>query len=177
MSRKKSKNKNKPESTPIAEEVDSIQAQLEECRSEISNAKDKYLRLFAEFENYKKRTLKERIDLINTASQDTIKAILPVLDDFTRAKKSAEDPTTDESFSEGVALVYTKLFSTVEQLGLKQMDTEDLTFNDEIHDAITHIPVDDPSKDGKIIDIVEPGYTLNGKIIRYAKVVVGKYNQ
>ncbi len=157
-------------------EVEGLKAELADYQSELEQSKDKYLRLFAEFENYKKRTLKERIELLDTAAEDTIKALLPVLDDFERAKKSAEDESTDESFSEGVQLVYHKLSNTMEQLGLKQMDMGDMTFDDQQHDAITHLPVNDPTKDGKIIDIVEPGYLLKGKIIRYAKVVVGKYN-
>jgi len=147
---------------------------ISELMAELDESKDKYLRLYAEFENYKKRTVKERIALMRSAAQDTLSSLLPVLDDFGRAKKSADDKTTDEVFSEGVNLVYNKLNTVLQGKGLKAMETEGEEFNPELHDAITEIPAPSKKMKGKIIDTIEKGYLLNNKIIRHAKVVVGK---
>ena len=151
-----------------------LKKEIEELKAENAEMKDKYLRLFAEFDNYKKRNIKEKLDLMKTAAQDTIQALLPVLDDFDRAKKSAEDESNDEMFSEGVTLVYKRLHSILEQKGLQVMQVEGEDFDPEFHEAITEIPAPTPKMSGKIIDTIEKGYTLNEKIIRYAKVVVGK---
>lgn len=147
---------------------------LAALRQEHDEMKDKYLRLVAEFDNYKKRTIRERMDLLNTAAGDTLSALLPVLDDFDRARKIAEDPQTTETFSEGVNLVYLKLYNVLRQRGLEPMDSTGQPFDAEVHEAITEIPAPSPDMQGKVVDTVERGYTLNGKIIRYAKVVVGK---
>jgi molecular chaperone GrpE len=160
-SKKKSKKDNK------ADKIAELQAEIEE-------SKDKYLRLFAEFENYKKRTIKERIELMKSAAQDTLSSLLPVLDDFDRAKKSADDENTQEEFSEGVLLVFNKLNNVVASKGLKRMESTGQDFNPELHEAITEIPAPSEEMKGKIIDTIEQGYLLNDKIIRYAKVVVGK---
>ncbi len=141
---------------------------------QINEVREKYMRLFAEFENYKRRTSKERLELIKTASQDTIAALLPVIDDFDRAKKNADDPKSAEQFSEGVSLVYEKLKKTLANKGLKPMVSTGEDFDPEFHEAITEIPAPSEDLKGKIIDTVETGYFLNDKIIRYAKVVVGK---
>lgn len=141
---------------------------------QLAEAKDKYLRLFAEFENFKKRNIKERMALISSASQDTLSSLLPILDDFDRAKKSAEDDANDEVFPEGVNLVYQKLYKTLENKGLNKMDTNGELFDPEIHEAITKIPAPNDEMKGKIMDTIEPGYKLNDKIIRHAKVVVGE---
>lgn len=146
-------------------------ASLEKQRDEL---KDKYLRLFAEFDNYKKRTIKERIDYMKTAAQDTIVALLPVLDDFERAKKNADDENSTEVFSEGVNLVYQKLFSILQQKGLEPMESNGEAFDPEFHEALTEVPAPSEEMKGKIIDTVERGYKLKDKIIRHAKVVVGK---
>lgn len=149
-------------------------AKVEELTTELAESKDKHLRLFAEFENFKKRTMRERLDLLKTAGQDTINKILPVLDDFDRAKKSAEDEGTDEQLSEGVLMVYNKLYAVMGTLGVKPMETNGEVFDAEIHEAITEIPAPSEEMKGKIIDTVEKGYYMNEKIIRFAKVVVGK---
>ncbi|MCB0686672.1 MAG: nucleotide exchange factor GrpE [Saprospiraceae bacterium] len=149
-------------------------ASTKNLESELAEIKDKYLRLFAEFDNYKKRTARERLDLIRTASEDLVGKLLPVLDDFERAKKNAEDSSSPESFSEGVSLVYQKLHHALESKGLKAMDPEEIDFDPELHEAITKIPAPDPSLKGKIIDVIEKGYYLNDKIIRHAKVVIGE---
>lgn len=155
-------------------EIEKLQERIDALEAENEEQKDKFLRLFAEFENFKKRNTKERIELIKTAAQDTISTILPVLDDFDRAKKSAEDESTDEHISEGILMVYNKLYKVLESKGLKPMDTEGVVFDPELHEAITEIPAPTEDMKAKVIDTIEKGYLLNDKIIRFAKVVVGK---
>lgn len=147
---------------------------LTELRQQRDELKDKYLRLFAEFDNYKKRTLKERLDIMKTAAQDTIAALLPVLDDFERAKKNADNENSTEVFSEGVNLVYQKLFSILHQQGLEPMETTGEPFDPEFHEALTEVPAPTEDMKGKVMDTIEKGYKLKDKIIRHAKVVVGK---
>lgn len=136
--------------------------------------KDKYLRLYAEFDNFKRRTVKEKLDLMRTAAQDTMTALLPVLDDFDRAKKNAEDDNNTEVFTEGIQLVYQKLYSVLTQKGLEAMESTGETFDPELHEALTEIPAPTEDMKGKIIDTIERGYKLGDKIIRHAKVVTGK---
>ncbi len=147
---------------------------LEEKEVQVTELKDKYLRLMAEFENHRKRTVKEKLDMMKSAAQDTLSALLPVLDDFDRAKKNAEDDSSAEPFSEGVMLVYNKLYSSLAQKGLEAMESTGEVFDPELHEAITEIPAPTEDMKGKIIDTIEKGYTLKDKIIRHAKVVVGK---
>lgn len=159
----------------LQDEVDSSATTTEEeVESGLQEMKDKYLRLMAEFENYKKRTIREKIEMMSTAAKDTLSAMLPVLDDFDRAKASAEQEGSKESFPEGVKLVYNKLYRVLEQKGLKPMDMKDGTFDPDLHDAITEVPAPSEEMKGKIIDVIEKGYFLNDKLIRHAKVVVGK---
>ncbi len=147
---------------------------IQELEIQLAEQKDKHLRLFAEFENFKKRNLKERMELRKTAAEETILSIIPVLDDFDRAKKSADSEDSSEQFSDGVLLVYNKLYSSLQAIGLKEMETEGVAFDPELHSALTEIPAASDDQKGKIIDTIEKGYTLNDKIIRHAKVVVGK---
>lgn len=149
-------------------------SELDQLTSELNDSKDKHLRLYAEFENFKKRTVKEKLELMKNAAQDTISNLLPVLDDFDRAKLSAEDDGTEEVFSEGVTLVYNKLHSTLSNMGVTAMESTGEVFDPELHEAVTEIPAPDESMKGKIVDTVLTGYYLNDKIIRHAKVVVGK---
>ena len=142
--------------------------------SQIVELKDKYLRLAAEFENYKRRTVKERLNMMGTANKDTLSALLPVMDDFDRAKKNAEDESSTEPFSEGVMMVYNKLANTLQQKGIKAMESNGEDFDPELHEAITEIPAPTEEMKGKVIDTVEKGYYLKKAILRYAKVVVGK---
>jgi molecular chaperone GrpE len=146
--------------------------EIAELKAQILDQKDKYLRLLAEFENHKKRVAKEKLDWIQNASRDTMSALLPVLDDFDRALKSAD--AQGETFPEGVVLIYNKLYNILHSRGLKPMESNGISFDPEWHEAITEIPASDESMKGKVIDTVETGYLLNDKIIRYAKVVVGK---
>lgn len=155
------------EDTPENEEKEDQEAQIAEL-------KDKYLRLAAEFENYKRRTVKERLDLMGSAGKDTLSALLPVLDDFDRAKKNAEDENSTEPFSEGVMFVYNKLHNIIQQKGMKPMESDGEVFDPELHEAITEIPAPTEEMKGKVIDTIEKGYYLNDKILRHAKVVVGK---
>ena len=145
-----------------------------ELEAAMAESKEKNLRLLAEFENYKKRTMRERLDLLNSASKDVIIALLPVLDDFDRAKRHAEEESSDEQFSEGVRLVYNRLYNTLQSLGLKAMESTGEGFDPELHEAITEVPAPDENTKGRILDVIERGYLLNDKIIRHAKVVVGK---
>jgi molecular chaperone GrpE len=143
-------------------------------KNELEVAKDKYLRLFAEFDNYKKRTSKERIELLGSAAKETLVSFLSIADDFERAKKVSDAGAEGEVFSNGVNLVYNKFFNILESKGLKEMESTGDIFDSEKHEAITEIPAPNPDLVGKIVDTVEKGYYLNEKIIRYAKVVVGK---
>ena len=142
-------------------------------QTELEVEKDRYLRLFAEFENYKRRTSKERIELFKTASEDVMIALLPVLDDFDRAIKEL-DKTNDDNLK-GVELISNKLRETLKQKGLSGIGTQPGdTFNADLHEAITQIPAPSEDMKGKIIDIIEKGYALGDKIIRYPKVVIGQ---
>ncbi len=154
--------------------TEATEASVEANTPESDDLKDKYLRLFAEFDNYKKRTIRERLDLMKSASQDMMTAILPVLDDFDRAQKNAEaQEKTGDPVLEGLLLVHTKLYGILKQKGLEDMDPSGEDFDPELHEAITEIPAPTPAMKGKVIDTIEKGYRLNDKIIRYAKVVVG----
>jgi molecular chaperone GrpE len=149
---------------------------VEEKLSEsLEQEKDKFLRLFAEFENYKRRTAKERIELFKTASEEVMLAMLPVLDDFERALSHIEDDKEAEELRKGVLLIYQKLMTTLEQKGLKALKVEKgEVFNADVHEAITQIPAPNDDLKGKIIDVVEKGYQLGEKIIRFPKVVIGQ---
>lgn len=164
----------KPKAKKKLSKTKQLEADLESSKIEIDEAKDKYLRLFAEFDNYKKRSIKEKLEFMRTASQDTINAILPVIDDFDRAKKSADDDDSVEQFSEGVTMVYNKLHSVIKNLGVEAMVSTGEVFDPEFHAAVTEIPAPSEDMKGKNIDTIEKGYLLKDKIIRHAKVVVGK---
>ena len=163
---------NENETTQEETETVSVEEQLQE---EVKKEKDKFLRLFAEFENYKKRTTKERIDLFKTAGQDVMVAMLPVLDDFERALNHIEDDKEAEDLRKGVLLIYQKLLSTLEQKGLSVIKVEQGdTFNADDHEAITQIAAPSDDLKGKIIDVIEKGYKLGDRVIRFPKVVIGQ---
>lgn len=159
----------------VEDQLSGIEAEgrIGELEQSLSELKDKQLRLLAEFENYKKRTMRERVELLGSASRDVLINLLPILDDFDRAKKSADDPNTDERFSEGVSMVYSRLHNVLKSQGLKVMESTGQLFDPDQHEAITEIPAPTSELKGKVIDTVEKGYMLNDKIIRHAKVVVG----
>lgn len=156
--------------TPKKEE--SKLSETERLQKELGEMKDKYLRIFAEFDNYRKRTIKERQEIIKLAAKDSLGAMLPAVDDFSRAIRLAND--SEEKIPEGVILIYNKLFKALEQQGIKEMETTGQDFDPELHEALTKIPAPSEELKGKIIDTIEKGYYLNDKIIRYAKVVVGE---
>ncbi len=153
---------------------DDNSSEADDLRALLDEAKDKYLRLAAEFENFKRRTTKERIELFQTAGRDVIQALLPALDDMERASKTLETATDLASVKEGLTLVFGKLKNILHAKGLKVMDSGGQAFDAELHEAITEIPAPTEALKGKVIDVVEAGYYLNDKLIRHAKVVVGK---
>lgn len=156
----------------IVEESLSVEEQLEQ---DLANEKDKFMRLFAEFENYKKRTSKERVELFKTASQDVMVSMLPILDDFERALMHIEDDKEAEELRKGVLLIYNKLVNTLEQKGLAKIEVlQGDVFNADDHEAVTQIPAPNDDLKGKIIDVVERGYKLGEKVIRFPKVVIGQ---
>lgn len=148
-------------------------SELDQLKADLADQKDKYLRLMAEFENFKRRTAKERVDLIQTAGKDVIVSLLDVLDDCDRAEKQLTTSDDIALQKEGIQLVFNKIRSTMQAKGLVAMESVQKEFNVELHEAITEIPVPDDMK-GKVVDEVTKGYFLNDKIIRFAKVVVGK---
>ncbi len=148
--------------------------EYQKLQNELEEVKDKNLRLVAEFDNYRKRMAKERLELVATAGKETIKDLLDVLDDCDRAAKQMENDENLTSVKEGANLVFHKLRNILQQKGLKEMESMNTEFDPELHEAITEIPAPDESMQGKVIDVVQPGYYLNDKLIRHAKVVVGK---
>lgn len=148
-------------------------SELELKSAELLEWKDKHLRLVAEFDNFKRRNAKERIEMIQTAGKEVIQSLLEVLDDCDRAQKQLEASETDAALKEGILLVFNKLRHALQQRGLKQMETLQADFNADLHEAITEIPAPNEESKGKILDEVMKGYYLNDKIIRHAKVVVG----
>jgi len=142
-------------------------------KNEVAELKDKYLRLYSEFENFRRRTAKERIDLVKTANEDVLASLLPILDDFERGIKSMNEAKEVSALKEGINLIYNKLFRTLEAKGLKPMNAVGNEFNSELHEAITQIPAPSEEMKGKVVDEVEKGYYLNEKVIRFAKVVIG----
>lgn len=141
---------------------------------EVADLKDKYLRLYSDFENYRKRTAKERLDLISTASEEVLQDLIPVVDDFERAFKASENDDDAETVREGKQLIFNKLLRILDSKGLKPMlDQVGKPFDAETQEAISQIPVPDKSMKGKVIDVVEKGYMLGDKVVRYAKVVTG----
>ena len=156
----------------VTEPVEEISAE-EKLKLENAALNDKYLRLFAEFDNYKRRTQKERVELLQTAGKDVIVSLLPVLDDFDRALKAMETAADVAPVKEGILLVSTKFKNTLAQKGLKDVSSINEPFNTDFHEAITNIPAPTEDLKGKVIDEVEKGYTLNDNVIRFAKVVVG----
>lgn len=145
----------------------------EEFRIKFLEMNDKYLRLYSEFENFRRRTSKERLELINTAGEEIIKAVLPVVDDFERALKSIDNTEDKAAIKEGIDLIYNKLYHILNSKGLEPMNSMHEQFNADLHEAITQIPAEKEEWKGKVVDEIEKGYLLKGKVIRYAKVVVG----
>lgn len=160
------KKKKKTEKNSHREEIESLHAQVEQ-------ANDKYLRLAAEFDNYRRRTAKERLDLISTAGEDIIKGMLPVLDDCERALQVLKESGSDKAAIEGTELIYSKLMSYLKGRGLSVIEAIGMELDTDFHEAVARMPVQESDRKNRIIDVVQQGYKLNDKVIRFAKVVVG----
>ena len=155
-------------------EEEKLAQELEKANAEIEDQKDKYLRLSAEFDNYRTRTMKEKAELILNGGEKSISSILPIVDDFERALKNMETATDVAAVKEGVELIYNKFMTVLGQNGVKVIETKEQPLDTDYHEAIAVIPAPDEALKGKILDCVQTGYTLNDKVIRHAKVVVGE---
>ncbi len=150
-------------------------SEVDKLKAELAEQKDKYLRMYSEFENFRRRTAKEKLELIKTANEELVLQLLPVIDDFERADKSFNEETDIKSFKEGIDLIYQKFVKAMESKGVKKVEVSaGDEFDDEYHEAITRIPAPEEKLKGKIVDVVESGYSLGDKVIRFAKVVTGE---
>lgn len=168
-----SENSDAPENLAAAESSDQAPASdVTKLQHELAEQKDKFIRLYSEFENFRRRTAKEKLELIQSANEQLLKTLVPVVDDFERAEKSFQN--RDDKELEGFFLIHNKFRKVLEQAGLKPMEIKQgAAFNADFQEAITQVPVTDSALDGKVVDVVEKGYMLNDKVVRYAKVVVG----
>jgi len=153
---------------------DTVEGKIEELGLKVSELNDKYLRLSAEYDNYRKRTLKERMELIKSAGEGTLKALLPVVDDFDRALVHLNEASDLKAVKEGIDLIYIKFQEFLKRNGLVEIDAKNKDFDTDLHEAVTKIPAPSDDMKGKVVDCIEKGYMLNEKIIRFAKVVVGE---
>ena len=158
----------------IKDACEDVEKKVADLQQQLEKEKKEYLFLMAEFDNFRKRTLKEKSEIIKNAGENVLKGLLPIMDDFERGIKAAENSPEADSVKEGMSLIYNKLKKYLNQLGVKEFDPSDDTFDTEKHEAISVVPVPDEDKKGKILDTVEKGYTINDKVLRHAKVVVGK---
>lgn len=167
----------KTDETVNTEETDKtadLQKEIDELKQKCETMHNDYLRLYADFENYKKRTLKEKSELIKSAGENIFTDLLPLIDDFERAEKAMKEATEVDAVKEGMQLIYNKFVKFLEQKGVKEIQTEAQGFDTDFHEAIAKIPAPTDDLKGKVIDCTQKGYTLNEKVIRYAKVVVGE---
>jgi len=165
----------KPKKEEIKKEEVKEEKKLEKTDQEkITELNDKYLRLAAEYDNYRKRTLKERMDLTKTAGEDILINLLPVMDDFERGLGSIDQAKEISAVKEGMQLIYNKFKDFLKQRGIKEIEAKEKDFDTDLHEAITKIPAPDKKLKGKIVDVIEKGYSLNEKVIRFAKVVIGE---
>ena len=168
--------KEKKEKTKIAElesKIEELESRNAELENKTSKDKDDYIRLMAEFDNYRRRTSQEKLELVSTASTETIKGMLPVLDDCERALKVLLESDDSDAAKEGTELIYSKLMGYLKSKGLAVIEAIGQPFDTDLHEAVAQFPVPDQEQKGKVFDVVQTGYTLNGKVIRFAKVVVG----
>jgi len=165
FSRKKDKEKSK---------VQELEKEIEQLKAEKAELNDRFLRLFSEFDNYKKRVSKEKLDLIATASEKVLVSLLPVIDDFERAIVANEKADNIDSIKEGFNLIYNKLVQMMKRFDVEEIQAKGEEFNTDFHEAVTHFPAQKEEDKGKVIDVTEKGYKLKDKVIRYAKVVVGQ---
>jgi molecular chaperone GrpE len=170
--KKKTSGRKKSSRKEGKKEINKEKEKIRELEDSLKEANDKFLRLYSEFDNFRKRTLKEKVELSKTASEDVIYSLLPVIDDLERALKSMEEKENAEK--EGIILIYNKLKNILEQKGLKSIDAMGQDFDVDYHEAVTNIPVPSDDQKGKVVDVIERGYLLGDKVIRYSKVVVGQ---
>lgn len=162
----------KKEKNKDSKKIEELQTKLAEAEAKAAKEKDDYIRLMAEFETFRRRTAEDRLNLISSASADTIKGLLPVLDDCERAMELLKG-SSDEAAKEGTGLIYSKLMAYLKTKGLEVIDARGKKFDTDFHEAIAQFPVQDEAQKNCVFDVTQTGYTLNGKVIRYAKVVVG----
>ena len=162
-----------PEKEEMTNE-EKLQNELETTKESLEKEKKEYMFLLAEFDNFRKRTLKEKAELIKNAGENAMKELLPVVDDFERAMQAAEESSDIDSIKEGIILIYNKFMKYLEKNGVTPINSTDADFNTEFHEAVTTFPTDDESKKGKVIDTVQKGYMMHDKVLRHSKVVVGQ---
>ncbi len=155
------------------EQIAALEKKVEEMEAKAAKDKDDYIRLMAEFDNYRRRTAQEKLEIVSMASVETIKGLLPVLDDCERALQVLKDSDDSDAAKEGTELIYNKLISYLKNKGLAVIEALGQPFDTDLHEAVAQFPVQEEDKKGKVFDVVQTGYTLNGKVIRFAKVVVG----
>ena len=155
------------------EKIAELEKKIEELEGQVAKDKDDYIRLMAEFDNYRRRTSQEKLEIVSMASTETIKGMLPVLDDCQRALQVLKDSDDSDAAKEGTELIYNKLMAYLKSKGLAVIEAMGQPFDTDLHEAVAQFPVQEEDKKGKVFDVVQTGYTLNGKVIRYAKVVVG----
>ena len=155
------------------EQIAALEKKVEEMESKAAKDKDDYIRLMAEFDNYRRRTAQEKLEIVSMASVETIKGLLPVLDDCERALQVLKDSDDSDAAKEGTELIYNKLMTYLKSKGLAVIEALGQPFDTDVHEAVAQFPVQEEEKKGKVFDVVQTGYTLNGKVIRFAKVVVG----
>lgn len=170
---KKEMKKEEKEMKKGKERIEELEKQVKELSEKVEKEKDDYIRLMAEFDNYRRRTSQEKMDLVNVASEETIKGLLPILDDCERAIAALKDSADSSAAKEGTELIYGKLIAYLKSKGLSSIEAKGLEFNTDVHEAVAQFPVQEEEMKGKVFDVVQTGYTLNGKVIRFAKVVVG----
>ncbi len=156
----------------LSEQLESTRKEMQSLNTQLEEANDKFLRLFSEFDNYRKRVTKERLELSKTAAEGVISALLPVLDDLERASEVARVKADKDAAEEGIVLIYNKFKAILKQKGVEEIPAEGERFNTDYHDAITHLPAENTEEKGKVREVVQKGYTLSGKVIRHARVVV-----
>ena len=155
------------------EKIAELEKKVEELEAKTAKDKDDYIRLMAEFDNYRRRTSQEKLEIVSMASTETIKGMLPVLDDCQRALQVLKDSNDSDAAKEGTELIYNKLMAYLKSKGLAVIEAQGQPFDTDLHEAVAQFPVQDEEQKGKVFDVVQTGYTLNGKVIRFAKVVVG----
>ena len=158
---------------PKKAKIEEMEKKVAEMEEKAAKDKDDYIRLMAEFDNYRRRTSQEKLDIVSMASTETIKGMLPVLDDCERALKVLQESNDSDAAKEGTELIYNKLMSYLKSKGLAVIEAMGEPFDTDLHEAVAQFPVPEEDKKGKVFDVVQTGYTLNGKVIRFAKVVVG----